>query len=62
MAALSLPLTAWRIAALGFFQDANQSPEHWIYLAGNTLLILSAVLEGYNGGRLNHRGRIPPIH
>ena len=55
MAALSLPLTVWRITALSFFQDAHQSPEHWIYLAGNTLLILGAVLEGYNGGRLNHR-------
>jgi hypothetical protein len=54
MAALSLPLTVWRIAALGLFQEAHHSPEHWIYLAGNTLLILGAVLEGYNGGRLNH--------
>lgn len=55
MAVLSLPLTVWRIAALGFFQDAHQSPEHWIYLSGNTILILGAVLEGYYGGRLNHR-------
>lgn len=55
MAALSLPLTIWRIAALGFFQEAGQSPEHWIYLAGNTLLIFGSVLEGYYGGRLNHR-------
>lgn len=55
MAALSVPLTIWRITALGFFQEAHYSPEHWIYLAGNTLLILGAILEGYNGGRLNHR-------
>jgi hypothetical protein len=29
--------------------------EHWIYLAGNTLLILGTLAEGYYGGRLNHR-------
>jgi hypothetical protein len=55
MAALSLPLIVWRIAALGLFEEAPQSPGHWIYLAGNTFLILGAVLEGYYGGRLNHR-------
>jgi len=55
MAALSLPLVVWRIAALGLFQEARESPAHWIYLAGNTLLILGAVIEGYYGGRLNHR-------
>ena len=55
MVALSLPLVTWRVAALGFFEEAPDSPEHWIYLAGNTLLILGAVLEGYYGGRLNHR-------
>jgi uncharacterized membrane protein len=55
MAALSLPLIVWRIAALGLFQEARQSPAHWLYLAGNTLLILGAVVEGYYGGRLNHR-------
>ena len=55
MAALSLPLVVWRIAALGLFQEARESPAHWIYLAGNTFLILGAVIEGYYGGRLNHR-------
>lgn len=55
MAALSLPLTVWRVAALGIFQEARQSPEHWIYLVGNSCLIMGAVLEGYYGGRLNHR-------
>jgi uncharacterized membrane protein len=55
MAALSLPLVVWRIAALGLFQEARESAAHWIYLAGNTLLILGAVIEGYHGGRLNHR-------
>jgi uncharacterized membrane protein len=55
MAALSLPLVVWRIAALGLFEEAPDSPEHWIFLAGNMLLFLGAVLEGYYGGRLNHR-------
>jgi hypothetical protein len=55
MAALSLPLVVWRIAALGLFEEAPDSPQHWIFLAGNTLLILGAVVEGYYGGRLNHR-------
>jgi hypothetical protein len=55
MAALCFPLIIWRVAALGFFQEARQSPQHWIYLAGNSLLIVGAVLEGYYGGRLNHR-------
>lgn len=55
MAALSLPLVIWRIAALGLFEEAPDSPEHWIFLAGNTLLILGAVVEGHYGGRLSHR-------
>lgn len=55
MLALSLPLIVWRIAALGLFEEARQSPAHWIYLAGNTLLIVGAILEGYYGGRLTHR-------
>ncbi len=55
MAALCIPLVVWRIGALGFFEEARMSPEHWIYLAGNTLLILGAIVEGYYGGRLNHR-------
>lgn len=55
MAALSLPLVLWRIIALGLFEEVPRSPEHWIYLAGNTILILGAILEGYYGGRLTHR-------
>lgn len=55
MAALSLPLVLWRIAALGLFEEAPASPAHWIYLAGNALLILGAIVEGAYGGRLNHR-------
>jgi hypothetical protein len=55
MAALSLPLVIWRTAFLGLFEEAPESPGHWIYLAGNAFLVLGAVLEGYFGGRLNHR-------
>ena len=55
MAALSLPLVVWRIAALGLFEEARASPEHWIFMAGTMFLILGAVREGYYGGRLNHR-------
>jgi uncharacterized membrane protein len=55
MAGLSLPLTVWRIAALGLFHEARESPGHWIYLGGNVLLIMGAIVEGYYGGRLSHR-------
>lgn len=54
MASLSLPLVLWRVLALGLFEEAPESPGHWIYLAGNGLLILGAIVEGYYGGRLNH--------
>jgi len=54
LAALSLPLVVWRILALGLFQEARESPGHWIYLAGNGGLILGAIVEGYYGGRLTH--------
>jgi len=52
---LSLPLVVWRVVSLGIFEEALESPAHLIYLAGNVLLILGAVLEGHFGGRLNHR-------
>ena len=53
--ALSIPLVTWRILFLGLFEEAPESPSHWIYLAGNTLLIIGAIVEGYYGGRLHHR-------
>ena len=55
MLALSVPLVVWRIAALGLFEEAPESPGHWVYLAGNAGLILGAIIEGYYGGRLTHR-------
>jgi uncharacterized membrane protein len=55
MLAISIPLVTWRFVFLGFFMQAQQSPAHWIYLAGNFLLILGAIIEGYYGGFLHHR-------
>lgn len=55
LAVLSLPLVVWRVAGFGLFEEAGQSVPHWIYLAGNTILITGAVLEGFYGGRLTHR-------
>ena len=55
MIGVSVVLITWRILFLPAFEDSPYSPAHWIYLAGNTLLILGAVAEGYYGGRLNHR-------
>ena len=55
MLALSVPLITWRTIFLGFFEEAPFSPAHWIYVAGNTLLILGAIVEGYYGGLLHHR-------
>jgi uncharacterized membrane protein len=55
MLGLSAALTAWRFAALGVFSEAKVNPQHWIYLGGNGLLVVGAIIEGYYGGRLNHR-------
>lgn len=35
--------------------EAPESPQHWIYMAGNAFLIMGALIEGFYGGRLNHR-------
>ena len=55
MLGLSTILSVWRFIFLSFFEEAPESPSHWIYLAGNTLLIFGAIVEGYYGGRLHHR-------
>ncbi len=55
MLALSIPLTIWRTVFLSAFEDAPLSPWHWIYFAGNALLILGAIGEGFYGSRLTHR-------
>ncbi len=54
MLSLSIPLTVWRFAYLPAFEREVQGMEHWIYLAGNSLLIAGAVAEGLYGARLNH--------
>jgi uncharacterized membrane protein len=53
--AISVPLVVWRSIFLGLFTRAPRDYTHWVYLAGNTLLIAGAFLEGFYGGRLNHR-------
>lgn len=55
MLALSIPLTVWRAVFLSAFENAPGSPWHLLYFAGNSLLILGAIGEGYYGSRLNHR-------
>ena len=55
MLGVSIPLTVWRAVFLGVFEQTHTSVDHIIYLLGNTLLIIGAVIEGYYGGRLNHR-------
>ncbi len=55
MLGLSVILSIWRFLFFGFFTEAPESPQHWIYLLGNTLLVTGAIVEGYYGGRLNHR-------
>jgi len=55
MLGLSLILVIWRILFLGLFKEVPTNPEHWIYMVGNIVLIVGAILEGYYGGLLNHR-------
>ena len=55
MLGFSVVLAIWRVSFIGIFEDIPYGTWHWLYLAGNTLLILGAVAEGYYGGHLNHR-------
>jgi uncharacterized membrane protein len=50
----SISLSAWRMGFPGMFPDVSYGISHWIYLAGNTLIIAGAAAEGYYGGKLNH--------
>ena len=54
MQGFSIILVAWRMSFMGIFNNTT-SPAHWVYLAGNILLMAGASAEGYYGGRLNHR-------
>ena len=51
----SMSLAVWRFGFPGMFPSASYGHAHWIYLAGNTLLIAGAAAEGFYGGQLNHR-------
>jgi len=55
MLGLSLALMVWRIGFAAAFENDHTSIAHWVYLSGNTLLMIGASAEGYYGGRLNHR-------
>ncbi len=55
MLGLSVALVGWRVIALGLFEEHPESIVHWPYMTGNSLLIIGAALEGWYGGRLNHR-------
>jgi hypothetical protein len=54
MLAVSISLVTWRVI-LGLSREVPESPSHWVYMAGNTLLIVGSMVEGYYGGRLSHR-------
>jgi uncharacterized membrane protein len=50
----SILLSIWRVGSPGIFLDSSYGTAHWVYLAGNTLLIAGAAAEGFFGGQLNH--------
>ncbi|MBU0479924.1 MAG: hypothetical protein KKG47_02360 [Proteobacteria bacterium] len=52
--AISSSLVVWRIAYIGTQQIPITGFVHWFYLAGITILILGAGVEGFYGGQLNH--------
>ena len=51
---VSIFLTSWRALYIGFFTEVPFGVSHWLYLAGNILLIIGAAAEGVYGGLLNH--------
>jgi hypothetical protein len=55
MSSISVLLTIWRTAFLPAFEDVPSGIAHWLYLAGTLLLMVGAALEGFYGGRLNHK-------
>jgi len=55
MLILSVPLTVWRVIFLNGFEEIPFHYWHWVYFAGNALLILGAFGEGFYGSRLHHR-------
>lgn len=53
MLVTSAALVGWRLTFYSIFAE-EPGAAHWIYMAGSSLLILGAVVEGYYGGRLHH--------
>jgi len=56
---IGIPLCAWRIIYIGSSPQAVRPSIHWTYFLGTMLMIVGAILEGYFGGRLTHRPRVP---
>ncbi|MDA8431529.1 MAG: hypothetical protein M0Z60_01045 [Nitrospiraceae bacterium] len=50
----SIPLVTWRIGFPEMFFNVRSGISHWLYFAGNGLLIVGATAEGFYGGQLNH--------
>jgi hypothetical protein len=54
MLAVSIPLAVWRLALYYLGKEAD-GVDHYAFFFFTTSLIAGAVLEGYLGGRFNHR-------
>jgi uncharacterized membrane protein len=59
---VGVPLCTWRMIYGGSQAEAARSSIHWPYFIGTGFMIVGAILEGYYGGRLSHRPRIPFSH
>lgn len=57
--AVGIPLCLWRILYVGTSQEAALPGIHWSYFSGTAFMCVGSLLEGYYGGRLSHRPRIP---
>ncbi len=55
MLIFSIVLSVWRFVFLSFLYEATLAYEHWPYFFGTMLLFSGACVEGFYGGRLNHR-------
>jgi len=55
MLGVSIILTVWRTAFLPAFEDVPTGLWHWLYLLGNVVLFIGAVMEGFYGIRITHR-------
>jgi nicotinamide riboside transporter PnuC len=55
MMVYSIALIVWRLVFYNITSDLPNNLAHWFYLIALGLLPLGAALEGYYGGKLNHR-------